>query len=548
MGDIAPVAGAAVVRHQTGPIIAVLVDPGLDHLAIAIGIAGAHPEIFALPGAAAGLRIMGKFSGAGQSRGIDGGILGQFRVPDQFRCADPCPDLIMGAHHCALQAAVAAGLGRHAGAGLDDRDRGLPVRGRRGASRNGWRDQKDGAKGADNMHEVVSTRKKMNGSDMGPLALYIHWPFCVSKCPYCDFNSHVREQVDVAAWQDALLADMAHEAALVPGRKLSSIFFGGGTPSLMPPELVEALIAAAERHWGFADAIEITLEANPSSVEAANFHDLAGAGVNRVSLGLQALDEETLGFLGRAHDVAEGLAALNIAQRAFGRVSFDLIYARPGQTLDAWQAELERALGFGTGHLSLYQLTIEPGTRFETLVRTGALVPADDDHCADLFELTRDIMTAAGLPAYEISNHAKPGQESRHNLTYWRYQDYVGIGPGAHGRRLESATERHKKPENFLSAAARNGNGLKVEQPLSPQTRAMEALMMGLRLAEGVDLEALEAKTELTAAAMVDGGEVQKLADMGFLLQRDGRLTVRPKGMPLLDALLPRIISDLLRT
>ena len=388
----------------------------------------------------------------------------------------------------------------------------------------------------------------MNKSDMGPLALYIHWPFCVSKCPYCDFNSHVRDQVDIAAWQDALLADLAHEAALTPGRRLSSIFFGGGTPSLMPPALVEALIAAAQRHWGFADDIEITLEANPSSVEAANFHDLAGAGVNRVSLGLQALDDATLGFLGRAHDVAEGLAALDTAQRAFGRVSFDLIYARPGQSLDDWRAELERALSFGTGHLSLYQLTIEPGTRFETLVRTGALVPADDDHCADLFELTRGVMTAAGLPAYEISNHARPGQESRHNLTYWRYEDYIGVGPGAHGRRLKSATERHKKPENFLSAVARNGNGLKVEQPLSPQTRAMEALMMGLRLAEGVDLEDLEAKTGLATTGMVDGGEVQKLADMGFVEQHDQRLMVQAKGMPLLDALLPKIISDVLRT
>ena len=383
---------------------------------------------------------------------------------------------------------------------------------------------------------------------MGPLALYIHWPFCVSKCPYCDFNSHVREQVDMAAWRDALLADLAHEAALTPGRRLSSIFFGGGTPSLMPPALVEALIAAAERHWGFAENIEITLEANPSSVEAANFHDLAGAGVNRVSLGLQALDERTLAFLGRAHDVEEGLAALDTAQRAFERVSFDLIYARPGQTLADWQVELERALSFGTGHLSLYQLTIEPGTRFETLVRTGALVPADDDHCADLFELTRDVMTAAGLPAYEISNHARPGQESRHNLTYWRYEDYIGVGPGAHGRRLEQATERHKKPENFLSAVARNANGLKVEQALSQQTRAMEALMMGLRLAEGVDLEALEAKTGLAAAEMIDGGEVEKLADMGFVEQRDRRLMVQPKGMPLLDALLPKIIADVLRT
>ena len=395
------------------------------------------------------------------------------------------------------------------------------------------------------MHELASTAEKMNGSDMVPLALYIHWPFCVSKCPYCDFNSHVRAQVDVAAWQAALLADMAHEAGLTPGRKLSSIFFGGGTPSLMPPALVEMLIAAAERHWGFADNIEITLEANPSSVEAANFHDLARAGVNRVSLGLQSLDDQTLQFLGRAHDVAEGLAALDTAQQAFGRVSFDLIYARPGQSLADWQAELGLALTFGTGHLSLYQLTIEPGTRFETLVRTGALISADDDHCADLFDLNRSIMTTAGLPAYEISNHAKPGQESRHNQTYWRYQDYVGIGPGAHGRRLESATERHKKPENFLSAVERNGNGLKVEQALSPETRAMEALMMGLRLAEGLDLRALEAKTGLAAAHMLDQKAVDHLSELGLLNEAEGRLTISPKGMPLLDALLPKIIADI---
>jgi len=394
------------------------------------------------------------------------------------------------------------------------------------------------------MHELASITDKMNGYDMGPLALYIHWPFCVSKCPYCDFNSHVRPQVDVAAWQAALLADMAHEAALTPGRQLSSIFFGGGTPSLMPPALVEKLVAEAQQHWGFADDIEITLEANPSSVEAANFHDLAEAGVNRVSLGLQALDDETLGFLGRAHDVAEGLAALETAQAAFGRVSFDLIYARPGQSLADWRAELDWALGFGTGHLSLYQLTIEPGTRFETLVRTGALVPADDDHCADLFELTRGVMTAAGLPAYEISNHARPGQESRHNLTYWRYEDYIGIGPGAHGRRLESATERHKKPENFLSAVARNGNGLKVEQVLSPVMRATEALMMGLRLAEGLDLEELEAKTGLARQQMVDQMEIAKLVTLGFVAQRGERLIVLPDGMPLLDAILPKIIAD----
>ena len=395
------------------------------------------------------------------------------------------------------------------------------------------------------MHDTDYKKPKVNKCITEPLALYIHWPFCVSKCPYCDFNSHVREQVDIAAWQAALLADMAHEAALTPGRPLSSIFFGGGTPSLMPPALVETLITAAERHWGFAENIEITLEANPSSVEAANFHDLARAGVNRVSLGLQSLDEQTLQFLGRAHDVDEGLAALDTAQAAFKRVSFDLIYARPGQSLADWQAELERALGFGTGHLSLYQLTIEPGTRFETLVRTGELVPADDDHCADLFELNRSIMTTAGLPAYEISNHARPGQESRHNLTYWRYEDYIGIGPGAHGRRLQSATERHKKPENFLSAVDRNGNGLKVEQPLSPETRAMEALMMGLRLAEGVDLQALEDKTGLTAVQMVDQKAVDQLSELGLLDATAGRLTISPKGMPLLDALLPKIIADI---
>ena len=398
------------------------------------------------------------------------------------------------------------------------------------------------------MHDTDYKKPKVNKCITEPLALYIHWPFCVSKCPYCDFNSHVREQVDIAAWQAALLADMAHEAALTPGRPLSSIFFGGGTPSLMPPALVETLITAAERHWGFAENIEITLEANPSSVEAANFHDLARAGVNRVSLGLQSLDDQTLQFLGRAHDVDEGLAALDTAQAAFKRVSFDLIYARPGQSLADWQAELERALGFGTGHLSLYQLTIEPGTRFETLVRTGELVPADDDHCADLFELNRSIMTTAGLPAYEISNHARPGQESRHNLTYWRYEDYIGIGPGAHGRRLEQATERHRKPENFLSGVERNGNGLKLEQALSPATRATEALMMGLRLAEGVDLAALAVKTGLAVAAMVDADEVAELAGMGFVELRDLRLTIQNKGMPLLDAILPKIVADVLRT
>jgi putative oxygen-independent coproporphyrinogen III oxidase len=377
----------------------------------------------------------------------------------------------------------------------------------------------------------------------GPLALYIHWPFCVSKCPYCDFNSHVRESVDIAEWQAALLADLAHEAAILPGRALGSIFFGGGTPSLMPPALVAALIDAATGHWPASDDIEITLEANPSSVEAARFADLARAGVNRVSLGLQALDDATLGFLGRAHGVDEGLRALATAQQHFSRVSFDLIYARPGQTLGQWEAELTRALSFGTGHLSLYQLTIEPGTRFETLVRRGELIPADDDHCADLFELTRSLTGAHGLSAYEISNHARPGEQSRHNLTYWRYGDYAGIGPGAHGRRGSLATERHRKPENYLAAVARNGHGLSVERPLDAETRAMEALLMGLRLAEGVDLARIAALSGVEEAALIDRAAAEKLAALGLVHITGSHLTVTEQGMPLLDALLAELVA-----
>jgi len=376
-----------------------------------------------------------------------------------------------------------------------------------------------------------------------PLALYIHWPFCVSKCPYCDFNSHVREAVDQQAWRDALLADLAHEAALTPGRKLTSIFFGGGTPSLMPPETVAALIAAAERHWGFAPDIEITLEANPSSVEAARFRDIAAAGVNRVSLGLQALDDEALAFLGRAHGVAEGLAALDTALSCFARVSFDLIYARPGQSEAAWATELTRAIGFGTGHLSLYQLTIEPGTRFATLAATGQIEPVDPDHGAALFEMTREITAGAGIPAYEISNHARPGGASRHNLSYWRYDDYLGVGPGAHGRRSGVATLRRKKPENWLKRVAATGHGIESEEALSPATRATEALLMGLRLEEGVHLARIAARTGIPANRLVDPDAVARYAGLG-LIERDGaRLRVLEPGMLLLDALLAEIVA-----
>ena len=375
-----------------------------------------------------------------------------------------------------------------------------------------------------------------------PLALYIHWPFCVSKCPYCDFNSHVRDSVDQAAWLAALLADMAHEAAVVPGRNVASIFFGGGTPSLMPPATVAALIAAADAHWGLTPDCEITLEANPNSVEVANFAALAAAGVNRVSLGVQALDDATLAFLGRAHSAHEGARAIATAQAHFKRVSFDLITARPEQSLAAWEGELARALAFGTGHLSLYQLTVEPGTRFETLARRGDLILPDEDLSADLFEATAQLTTAAGLPAYEISNHARAGEASRHNLTYWRYGDYLGIGPGAHGRRLGEATERHRKPENWLAAVAQHGHGIKAGRPLTPATRATEALLMGLRLAEGVDLAHIAALSGIAQAALVDPAEVATLAQHGLLTQHGSRLTISGSGMLLLDAILPRIV------
>ena len=373
-------------------------------------------------------------------------------------------------------------------------------------------------------------------------ALYIHWPFCLQKCPYCDFNSHVRTGVDHDLWERALLADMRHEHAMVPDEVLDSVFFGGGTPSLMPPALVARLLAEAEKLWGFASGIEITLEANPSSVEAAKFAALAGAGVNRISLGLQALDDEALRFLGRVHDLREGLAALDTAQRHFGRVSFDLIYARPGQTMAAWRAELARALSFGTGHLSLYQLTIEAGTRFATLVRERAFMPLDDDPAADLFALTRDMTAAAGLPAYEISNHARPGQESRHNLTYWRYQDYCGIGPGAHGRRLGSATVRHKKPENWLNAVEIHGHGIGETRVLGGREQAAEAMLMGLRLDAGVDLADLTARFAMPQTALCDPAKLAFHASHGLAWRDGDRIGVTDRGMVLLDALLGELI------
>ncbi len=375
-------------------------------------------------------------------------------------------------------------------------------------------------------------------------ALYIHWPFCLKKCPYCDFNSHVRDEVDVELWQAALLAEMRAEAELARGETLESVFFGGGTPSLMPPSLVGAMLDEAQRLWGFAPDIEITLEANPSSVEASKFADLALAGVNRTSLGLQALDDAKLRFLGRLHDTQEGLNALEVAQKAFKRVSFDLIYALPGHDPVEWERELRQALSLGTSHLSLYQLTIEEGTRFATMVRQGDFAPLDDDAAADLYELTQDLTAQAGLPAYEISNHARPGDESRHNLTYWRYRDYVGIGPGAHGRRGGMATQRHRKPENWLAAVEQRGSGNQSEIAIPIGEQASEALLMGLRLHEGIDLAGLSARFGMSGEQLIEFEELSRLEDLGFVSRKGDHIAIAPQGMPLLDAILPRLVHD----
>jgi putative oxygen-independent coproporphyrinogen III oxidase len=374
-----------------------------------------------------------------------------------------------------------------------------------------------------------------------PLALYVHWPFCVSKCPYCDFNSHVRSSIDQDEWRGALLADLDYEVRTLPDRKLTSIFFGGGTPSLMEPATVEAIIRAATSRWSAAGDIEITLEANPNSVEAARFADLAKAGVDRLSLGLQSFDDRALQFLGRAHSAREGFKALEIAQKNFRRVSFDLIYALPGDTEASWSASLGQALALGTSHLSLYQLTIEPGTRFAAMVARGELEPLEPDAAAALYELTDAMASAAGMPGYEISNHARRGHESRHNLTYWRYGDYAGVGPGAHGRRLGMRTVRHRKPENFLSAVGQKGSGIAEEARLSAIEAADEALVMGLRLREGIDVGTIAGRFGLDS--IVDPHRLERLVDSGHLERNGTRIALTSAGRLLLDHILGQIAA-----
>jgi putative oxygen-independent coproporphyrinogen III oxidase len=381
---------------------------------------------------------------------------------------------------------------------------------------------------------------------MDPLALYIHWPFCLAKCPYCDFNSHVRERIPQARMVAALRRELADEAVRIGPRRLTSIFFGGGTPSLLDPENVASLISDASRWFTPDEKIEITLEANPTSIEAGRFAGYRTAGVNRVSIGVQSFDPAALAFLGREHSAAQAVAAIELAQKIFPRLSFDLIYARPGQEETAWRDELRRALSLAADHLSLYQLTIEPGTRFAVLHGRGEFALPDEDVAARLYDATAEEAARFGLEPYEISNYAKPGGESRHNLAYWRYQDYAGIGPGAHGRltlgeRLV-ATARHRGPEAWAELVERDGTGAHREEIIAPEDRAREALLMGLRLAAGVALDDFTART---GVALVDAVEPHILAaciEEGYLRLTEAALIATTEGRKRLDALLPALV------
>ena len=377
--------------------------------------------------------------------------------------------------------------------------------------------------------------------------VYIHWPFCLAKCPYCDFNSHARERIDQARWRKGLLAELDHWAGETSGETVASVFFGGGTPSLMSPDTVAALIARVGERWTLAPDAEITLEANPTSVEAGNFAALAGAGVNRVSLGVQALNDVDLGFLGRRHSAREALGAVAVAHRHFARVNFDLIYARPGQAPAAWRAELKEALTHAGEHLSVYQLTIEKQTAFESAYRRGEFAPPDEETAAVLYDTTQNVLAAAGLPAYEVSNHARSGAECRHNLLYWRYGAYVCIGPGAHGRPsvrgARLATRQHRAPEVWLEQVERAGHATVERRALPPAEQAEEALMMGLRLAAGIDAARFEAATGVDLDRAVDERGLGTLLDGGFLV-RDGQgLRATRAGMLRLDAVLARLAA-----
>ncbi|MBL6637119.1 MAG: coproporphyrinogen III oxidase [Planktomarina sp.] len=375
----------------------------------------------------------------------------------------------------------------------------------------------------------------------GGFGLYIHWPFCESKCPYCDFNSYVSATVDNALWEAALLSELDRHAALTPDRLLNSIFFGGGTPSLMPPKMVGRLIDRARSQWSFANDIEITLEANPSSVEASRFADFRAAGVNRVSMGIQALNDPDLKRLGRLHSVAEARSALAVAKAYFDRVSFDLIYARQDQTLEAWQSELTQAIEMSAGHLSLYQLTVEPGTAFGFRAQAGKLggLP-DEDLSADMFEVTQEVCAQAGLHGYEVSNHSNKSLESKHNMIYWRGGDYIGIGPGAHGRLtlsgMRHATRTALAPQAWLERVAQRNTGTSHQEILAPRDHANELIMMGLRVSDGISRRRIEG----IAGAPLNIPD--HLLDLGLLELSDTQLRATRTGRPLLNQLVQALM------
>jgi len=383
--------------------------------------------------------------------------------------------------------------------------------------------------------------------DSRGFGIYIHWPFCKAKCPYCDFNSHVRERIEEDDWCRSYLKELAHFAAMVPGRNVTSIFFGGGTPSLMNPKTAETVIDAVARHWHVANDIEITLEANPTSVEAGKLRDFRAAGINRVSLGIQALDDKDLKFLGRQHNQTEALAALDLAANTFDRFTFDLIYARPGQSPASWGQELDRAMTFAADHISLYQLTIETGTVFEQAYARGDFVLPDEDTQAELYEMTAERLGGAGLMPYEISNYARPGSESRHNLTYWRYGDYVGIGPGAHGRlTLEEkkiATRQHRAPERWLEMVAAGGHATRQFDVVPAEARISEMVMMGLRLAEGIPLARFAAEAGRPFDQCIDKARLDRLVAGGFIEVTSDRLTATAAGRQRLDAVLGELLG-----
>lgn len=373
--------------------------------------------------------------------------------------------------------------------------------------------------------------------------IYIHWPFCLSKCPYCDFNSHAATAIDQARWRAALLRELEHFARLRPMTQVTSIFFGGGTPSLMDPATAGALIERVTALWPIAADLEVTLEANPSTVEADRFRDFHAAGIGRLSLGVQALNDADLRFLGRRHDAGEALRALEIAGELFPRFSFDLIYARPGQTPESWRAELERALSLAGDHLSMYQLTIEDGTTFAPAYARGDFELPPEDAQADMFEITRDLTAAAGLPAYEVSNHARPGGECRHNLTYWLGGDYVGIGPGAHGRLNNTATRQHRAPDIWLKRVEETGHATQESTALDPDTRAEELVMMGLRLVDGINADTFAAIAGRPLWDVLDADGIARMVEGGFLERNAAGIKASPAGMLVLNALTAEILG-----